>query len=66
MPSKPRIDTRFLTPSTARRFDKKDRSEFERAYGRVLENLVDPSVLPYVPALYVIPYIVVQVIVVTR
>ena len=57
-----RIDTRFLTPKVAKKFDKKSRQVFEKAYLEVLESLADPKNLPYVPTLYIFPYLLIKVI----
>jgi len=60
--TKIKIKTSFLSPKVAKSFNKKNRSDFESAYITVLENLRDPKCLPYIPHLYIIPIITIELI----
>jgi hypothetical protein len=54
-----RIDTRFLK---FEQFKREDGRLFEKAYRKVFEKIIDLKVLPYVPTLYIFPYILVDIV----
>lgn len=61
MASNGKIDTRFLAKKAVEEFSKQHKPKFEKAYQIALDHLANPSRLPYVPKVFIFPYLLAKV-----